>query len=192
MVRTGTCFSLLSLNQARGIAGCLFFGDVMLVGLYLFLFLHGNPMGNDRPGMFNLDGEGNIPSWYSASKLLAVALSAYFYGRLILLSDRVAGWLILLGAALFAYLSMDEGATLHEKIGDRFNMLVSGGGLAEKPIFETTGLWMVFLGPPLFLALVGGTIYLRKRLSIPTDVFVKAMAGTVIFVVAAAPGDILV
>lgn len=100
--------------------------------------------------------------------------------------------MILAGAALFAYLSMDEGATLHEKIGDRFNMLVTGGSLGDKAVFQTTGLWMVVLGPPLFLALVGGVFYLRKRLSIPSDIFFKALAGIIILVVAAAPGDILV
>lgn len=192
MDKSGNHYSLLTMNQARGLVACLLSADVVLALLYLFLFLQGNPVGHERPNMFDMDGEGNIPAWYSATKLFAVALCAYFYGRMILLEDKVAGVLVLLGAALFAYLSMDEGATLHEKIGDRFNMLVSGGTLTQKPVFETTGLWMVFLGPPLFLALIGGIFYLRKRLSIPADVFAKALAGILLFVIAAAPGDILV
>lgn len=185
-------FWLISMNQARGLVACMLSADVALALLYLFLFLQGNPLGNDRPGMFDMDGEGNIPAWYSSTKLFAVALCAYFYGRLVLLNDKWAGGLVLMGAVLFAYLSMDEGATLHEKIGDRFNMLVTGGALNEKPVFETTGLWMVFLGPPLFLALVGGVFYLRRRLSIPANIFAKALAGILLFVIAAAPGDILV
>lgn len=185
-------FSLISMNQARGLVACMLSADVALALLYLFLFLQGNPIGNDRPGMFDMDGEGNIPSWYSSIKLLAVALCAYFYGRLVLHKDKWAGALVLVGAALFAYLSMDEGATLHEKIGARFDMLLSGGAGGVKPVFETTGVWMLFLGPPLFLALVGGVFYLRKRLSIPAGVFAKAVAGILLFVIAAAPGDILV
>lgn len=175
----------------RRLIACFFLTDVALAAMYLVFFLIGNPLGNDRPGMFDMNGEGNIPSWYSAMKLLAVAICAYFYGRLVLLDDALAGWLILLGAALFIFLSMDEGATLHEKIGDRFNMLVSGtGDLTAKPILERTGLWMVFLGPPLLIGLISGVAFLRKRLAIPTNIFVKAIAGIVIFVVAAAPGDI--
>lgn len=192
MIKSGSHFLLLSMNQARGLIACLFSADIVLAALYLLLFLHGNPMGNDRPNMFNMDGEGNIPSWYSSVKLLAVGLCAYFYGRLVLTRDKLAGALILLGGVLFAYLSMDEGATLHEKIGDRFNMLVGANSLGDKVLFDTTGVWMLFLGPPLFLALVGGIIFLRKRLSIAPNVFAKALTGALIFVIAAAPGDILV
>lgn len=191
MLHEGKSFPLLDAMQVRVLIFLFFSADVALVTFYLVFTLVGNPLGNDSPVLFDLNGEGNIPAWYSAMKLFTVAICAYFYGRLVLLEDKFAGWLILLGAAGFAYLSMDEGSTLHEKIGDRFNMLVSGTGeLTAKPIFETTGLWMVFLGPPLFIALVGGVIYLRKRLSIPNHVFVKALAGITIFVVAAAPGDI--
>lgn len=185
-------FSLLNLNESRGIIASFFCADVFFVAAYLFLFLYGNPIGSDKPGMFDLDMEGNVPAWYSSTKLLAVALCLYIYGRLILLNDRLAGWLILAAAALFAYLSLDEGAELHEKFGNRLTLLATGGvGRTDTP-FEITGLWMVFFGPPLLIALVGGIVFLRRRLSIPYDVFAKALAGAVIFVVAAGPGDILV
>ena len=185
-------FSLLSISQARALIACFFSADIVLAVAYLFLFLHGNPIGSQQPGMFDLDGEANVPAWYSATKFFVVALCIYFYGRFILLSDKVAGWLILAGAALFAYLSMDEGSELHEKFGNRLTLLVTDGvGRTETP-FEITGLWMVFFGPPLLLALIGGIVFLRKRLSIGSDIFGKALAGAIIFVIAAAPGDILV
>jgi hypothetical protein len=114
----------------------------------------------------------------------------YFYGRLIFLSDRIAAALILLCAAGFGYLSMDEGAALHEKLGSNIDKLVIGGKLAFGNPFPVTGLWMVYLAPPLCLALVGGVVYLRKRLSIPTGIFIKAIAGIVTFIAAAA-SDIL-
>ncbi|MBL8660868.1 MAG: hypothetical protein JNM75_14065 [Rhodospirillales bacterium] len=124
-------------------------------------------------------------------KLLSVGICAYFYGRLIHLNDRLAGWLILIGAAVFAYLSLDEGAAIHERIGDKLDLLLTGGvGAADTP-FQITGMWMVFLAPPLFVALVAGVIFLRKRLAIPTGVFVKALLGIVIFIGSAGPEDIL-
>jgi hypothetical protein len=184
-------FSLLSRAQMRGLILCFFAADLALVLIYLGLFLHGNPLGNDNPVLFDLDGEGNIPSWYAAMKLLSVAVCLYFCGRLILMQDRIAGWLILLGAAVFVYLSMDEGAVLHEKIGDRFDTLLTGGGGAANTPFHITGMWMLFLAPPLFVALIAGVVFLRKRLGISTDIFIKAIAGIVIFILAAGPGDIV-
>jgi hypothetical protein len=192
MVSVGKRFSLLNMKQARALIACFFGADVFFVAAYLFLFLYGNPIGSDQPGMFDLDGEGNVPAWYSSMKLLAVGLCLYLFGRLILQKDRLAGWLILGASALFAYLSLDEGAVLHEKFGNRLTLLATGGvGRTDTP-FEITGLWMVFFGPPLLLALVGGIVFLRRRLSIPYGVFAKALAGAIIFVIAAGPGDILV
>lgn len=192
MDATASRFTLLNLKECRGLIACFFGADVFFVAAYLFLFLYGNPIGSDQPGMFDLDGEGNVPAWYSSMKLLAVGLCLYLFGRLILQKDRLAGWLILAAAALFAYLSLDEGAVLHEKFGNRLTLLATGGvGRTDTP-FEITGLWMVFFGPPLLLALVGGIVFLRRRLSIPYGVFAKALAGAIIFVIAAAPGDILV
>jgi hypothetical protein len=189
---TASRFPLLSMENARALIACFFSADVFFVVAYLFLFLYGNPIGSDQPGMFDMDGEANIPAWYSSTKLLAVGLCLYVYGRLTLQKDRLAGWLILAAAALFAYLSLDEAAELHEKFGNRLTLLATGGvGRTDTP-FEITGLWMVFFGPPLLLALVGGIVFLRKRLSIPYAVFAKALAGAIIFVLAAGPGDILV
>jgi hypothetical protein len=192
MNATASSFPLVTVKDARALIACVLFADVFFVVAYLFLFLYGNPIGSEQPGMFDLDGEANVPAWYSSTKLLAVGLCLYVYGRLILHKDRLAGWLILAAAVLFAYLSLDESAELHEKFGNRLTLLATGGvGRTDTP-FEITGLWMVFFGPPLLLALVGGIVFLRKRLSIPYDVFAKALAGAVIFAIAAGPGDILV
>jgi len=190
MLRAENSFFLLSTKESRALIACFFAADVCLAAAYLFLFLYGNPIGNDQPGMFDLGGEGNVPAWYSATKLFVVALCIYFYGRFVVLRDKVAGLLILAGALLFVFLSLDEGGQLHERFGDRLTRVAAGG--REETAFEVTGLWMMFFGPPLFLALVGSIVFLRRRLAIPYGIFAKALAGAVIFVTAAAPGDILV
>lgn len=190
MQQTETAFRLLSSSHVRPLILLVFAADVVLVSAYLVFFLHGNPLGNDSPGLFNLDMEGNIPSWYSSIKLLAVALCAFFLGRLVFTYDRLAGAAVLIGAAIFAYLSMDEGSAIHERIGDKTDLLLTDGVGPTGTMFEVTGLWMLFLAPPLFVALIAGVVFLRKRLSIPTSIFVKAVLGIVVFIVAAAIGDI--
>lgn len=184
-------FSLLGKSQVNKIIACFFAADVFLVAFYLALHMWGAPYGIQESTLFALDGEGNVPAWYSSMQLLFVGAVAFVYGRLVLIDDKVAGTLILLFAVAFAYLAMDEGATLHERIGDRLDMLFTGGGTTADTAFETTGMWMVYLGPPLFIVLIAGTIFIRKRLAIPFNVFAKAIAGIVIFVSGATLGDIV-
>jgi hypothetical protein len=180
------------MSHVRAIVFFFFSVDIVLVLSYIVIFYFGlNPFVKTQPRLFDLAVEGSIPSWYSAMQLLLVGLCAYFYGRLIFLSDRIAGALILLCAAGFGYLSMDEGAALHEKLGSNIDKLVIGGKLAFGNSFPVTGLWMAYLAPPLFLALIAGVVYLRKRLSMPPGIFVKAIAGIVTFI-AAAVSDIFV
>jgi hypothetical protein len=70
---------------------------------------------------FNLDLEMNPPTWYSAMQLLLVALVCYLlvskpfalHPRVRPLRGAFAGL-----AALFTYLSLDEGGVVHERISD--------------------------------------------------------------------------
>jgi hypothetical protein len=63
---------------------------------------------------FNLDEEANLPTWYSSTALLLVALLLTMIGVVKRgMDDRYARhWLLL--AAMFLYLSADEAARLHE------------------------------------------------------------------------------
>lgn len=91
----------------------------LLLIVFILLGMHFFPVGvswtiADR---FNLDGEANIPEWYSAVLLFSVALSSlliYLLGR-----DGIGRnyswdkfWLGF--AAVYCFLSLDEGARLHE------------------------------------------------------------------------------
>lgn len=68
---------------------------------------------------FNLNGEANIPEWYSSMLLFSVSMSSW---AIYLLSRNVAGgdrpwkkfWLVFAG--VYCYLSLDEGARFHEFI----------------------------------------------------------------------------
>jgi hypothetical protein len=76
-------------------------------------------LGYTRPqkliAFFDLDGESNLPTWYSSVLLLGAALLTWVAGLAARhRSDRVK-WFVL--AALFACLSMDETAMMHDWLG---------------------------------------------------------------------------
>lgn len=72
-------------------------------------------LGLEGIDFIRLGKEANLPSWYSASQLLLVALA---FG--LAASRRVVergAWFALAPAAFFALLSIDEGAQVHERVG---------------------------------------------------------------------------
>lgn len=109
-------------------------------------------------GYFALDQESNVPTWFQAALLLVCALLLWTAGddaadgRL----GRVRQWRLL--AAVFAYLSIDELAMLHERADDPLHHL-----------FNTSGalLWAwVLLAAPLVV--VFGLAYLPFLRSLPS------------------------
>lgn len=77
---------------------------------------------------FSLDGEGNVPSWYSATTLLiCAALLGFIAAARRQTGDR---WWRHWGAlsVLFLYLSIDEGASLHELAVEPVRNLLGVGG----------------------------------------------------------------
>ncbi len=116
-----------------------------------------------------LDGEGNIPSWYSASLLLLCSLLL----SLITVAHRKHGsgpvvhWLLL--SLIFAFLSLDETAQLHE--------------LAISPLrgmFGATGFlyyaWIVPAGVCVALFVLGYLRFLAKLPARTRRLFVAAGA----------------
>jgi len=105
-----------------------------------------------------VDGEGNIPAWYSAVLLLlcTLLLATITLGQRSETDGRFAGWLLL--TLIFLFLSMDEIAQLHE--------------LAITPLrsrFETSGFlyyaWIIPAGIAVVVLTLG---YLRFLGRLPT------------------------
>jgi hypothetical protein len=163
-------FRILPHDHVRMIVAWMFLADISFVVLYL--------AGPQVP-MFDLNRDGNLPTMYSVAQLLLVAVFAYFYGMLMYLRDRMVGIVVLLGAALFLYLAFDEGAKFHEAISNQLYKLLIG---PRPPGPQKSGMWEIFLGPPLLIALIGGAAWLRRRLTIQPAVFLKALVGAVVFV----------
>jgi hypothetical protein len=96
---------------------------------------------------FYFDREGNVPTWFSAAMLLLCALALLSIGTLTAQRGRqyARHWQSL--AVVFAYLSLDEAAAIHEHIGPLFRTPLNRlsdrlGGLsttlAELPTFAWT------------------------------------------------------
>jgi hypothetical protein len=118
--------------------------------------------------MFDMDGEGTVPSWFSSTLWLLSAVLAIVAAA----GDRQAGrpvwhWLGL--GSVFALLSMDEAASLHENVGYALGLIVHmEGALAWS--------W-VFFGALLFATVVA--VFGKFILTLPiqtTATFVLAAA----------------
>src|SRR5688572_12086924 len=132
-----------------------------LVGVDLLLvILH---LATNATPVLDLDAEGNVPTWVSSGKLLAIAVLAVIAWRQ---EQREPGlrhrWLWLLVAALFAGMSLDETASLHERAaralvsqGPAGNLRATLlGGDSAKDSFA----WVVLFGPlaiAVFFLLIG-------------------------------------
>jgi hypothetical protein len=66
--------------------------------------------------LFDLNLEQNLPTWVSSMQLFSVALGAVLVWRLEVRRTHLA-WLVLAG--VFAFLSLDELALLHEELVER-------------------------------------------------------------------------
>lgn len=127
--------------------------------------------------LFHPNAEANLPTWYST----VLWLIAAWYAVEIAAADGERSkfqWRSL--AVLFTFLSFDEAAEFHEKIGDLI-ILLNGGKLSGFLFFEWViygavlvavlavvyGRFVIGLGPRLALILVGaGIVYLSGALGL--------------------------
>jgi hypothetical protein len=72
-------------------------------------------LGGFYAQMFNLDEEGNLPTWLASAQFLAVAAVAGLLARLRSGPERLAALAL---ALVFAYFSLDEVALVHEKLAE--------------------------------------------------------------------------
>jgi hypothetical protein len=79
-------------------------------------------------GLFSLDNERNIATWYSTLLLLLAAGLLALNARAAKSGGRpfIIHWAVL--AAIFIYLALDEGAALHEKVSLPMQSLLGAGG----------------------------------------------------------------
>jgi hypothetical protein len=162
----------------------IFFIIDLALGLaYIVNYLAGQPF---RPLtlLLDLNGECNLPSWYSSMQWLCVAilLGIFAYRNFSRSSRR--SWLLVALALLFLAFSVDEVAQIHEGLGKRTDIMLPGGTRKDTP-FAHTGIWMFALGVPFILFFgwlaYSARVYFRRA----PGAFVKLVLGMVVFLTGA-------
>lgn len=136
-------------------------------GLAVELLQHGPlpALGEDLVGLFSLSYEGNLPTWYSSSLLLACAITLGVIAPSA--SPRQRRYWSLL-AAVFGYLSIDEAVGLHEQL----NELVHLGG----------PLYFGWILPAGIAVLLLGLAYLRFLWQLPAETRRRFVLAGVLYV----------
>lgn len=175
----------MMMNQMKvpGPVVVLLIGDLLMVALYLSNKLIGAPF-EWLTAFVDLGGETNLPTWYSSAQFLLIALSVTFYTYATFDKRRPVSWAWIFIAGLYFLMSLDEVAQIHERLGDLTDQLLPGGDRAESRL-PHTGLWIIIIGPPVFLVMFGAFLYLWRELAEQRAVIVKFLVGLVLFFTAA-------
>ena len=114
-------------------------------------------VGGGEMQLFDLDADQNIPTWFSASMLLMCAV--LFAAIAVAARGNVYGFHWVGLSAIFLYLSVDESASVHEKLRPFLQTRLQTGGFLDY-------VW-VFLYAPLVL--IFALVYLRFLFSLPAQ-----------------------
>jgi len=130
----------------------LLLADIVMVALYILDAALAHPYRRFTR-LVDLDGEANLPTWYSSGQLLVLGLLLGVFA--VVMTDRrdTRSWPFLALAALCLVLSLDEVAQIHERLGSKSDVLLPGGSRAGS-LVPRTGIWMFLLGPPFLLVVV--------------------------------------
>ena len=153
----------------------LFFAADVLVGLlYIVNQAMGHPYAKINR-LVDLDGEANLPTWYSSLQWAATAgLFAFVVYRQ--RRRRAESMLpLLVIAVVFLALSLDEVAQIHEKlsIGANGKMGAGEGGLR--------GLWLPILGIPMLGVVAIAARKAKTAFDDSPGSFLCLMVGMVVF-----------
>jgi hypothetical protein len=152
----------------------LFFIVVLLTIAHLIHKLAIPVLGHGFP-LFDLDGEANFPSFFSANLLFfaAILLGLIAFVHKKMKKAYVAHWFFL--SLIFLFLSLDEFTEIHERIN-----------FWLKPVTHTTGLlYAVWIIPYGIFALVLLFSYLKFLMNLPRKTAVRSVVAGAIYVTGA-------
>jgi hypothetical protein len=122
--------------------------------------------------LFDANGEANVPTWYSSSLLLISAILLGLIGA----AKRAGGekyanyWIGL--CAVFFFISMDEAAAFHEKVG-----------VLLQAALDTSGaLYYAWVIPYGILVAVLALAYLRFLIALPKETRFRIMLAGALYV----------
>ncbi len=123
--------------------------DAALVGLYLLDRALGRPYWIVTR-LLDLNGEANIPAWYSSGQLLVLGLLLGLFAATTASHNDKRSRGVFALPALCLFLSLDEVAQIHEWVGTKSDFLFVHGTRMGS-LFPATGLWMFVLGLPFIV-----------------------------------------
>lgn len=173
--------------SAKRVAAALGFAVLVLIAASLgttwlsFIRIDDPFMGQVRGSAIRLawvDGEGNIPAWYSASLLLlcSLLLAAIAIGHRQHGGSRVFYWLIL--SLIFAFLSLDETAQLHELSIRPLRERLQVTGLLYYPWIIPAAVLVALLAGAYWRFLMNLPARTRRLFVIAGSVFLAGAIGT--------------
>ena len=152
----------------------------LLIAGYILMRLYGKlvgPIPYDTKALFHISTEGGLVAWWNSTLLLGIAgialLLAALSGPGRPAPGRVgrASWL--LAAAAAGYLSLDESAALHERLGKPASRLLGGD--------ETPLITFAWVFPGAILAFVGCVLAVRWARRLPFDLRTGLLAALAIY-----------
>jgi hypothetical protein len=114
---------------------------------------------DNRDYLWDLDAEGNAPSWYSTMQLGLIGVLMLGLAAVRPQRARLTAILALAGL-LFLFLSLDEQARLHEKFGSYLDEV---GPDRKDTALDATGAWMLIVAPA-FLGVIALGAYAGRDL----------------------------
>ena len=146
-------------------------------GLYLYMGKN-YQLGFRR--LLNLGEEANLPTWYSSCSLALCSALLFVVGSTARSKKGAFAhhWLVLAG--IFLFLSVDEGAMLHEATMLPLDPLVARFGYFGGYLYDA---WLIPWG--LFVAFVGIS-YVRFLGHLPSDIRLRFIVAGTLFVGGAA------
>jgi hypothetical protein len=153
--------------------------ELLFCAIYFTDFLLNEPNWRIHE-LFNLDEEANIPSWFSTIQLFMIGLIAIATAQSEHYRRPPSKWGLTLFGFGFIYLSLDEGAVLHEKFTYEFH------NHPWVPYFNGVhGIWIViYMGVAIVvLSILGRDIWtICKTLRRESLIFIigvlQLLAGT--------------
>lgn len=153
--------------------------DILLCLSYGMNFLAGEP-SVQVTRLLNLDGEMNIPTWYSSMQWFCVAFLFGIFAMYNINWSNGKTWVLLLFPLMFLAFSIDEVACVHEWLGKKSDILLPTGHRKDT-FFRITGIWFIVVGLPVFACCLIVLSSLRKFFGRSPNVSRKMMIGVFIF-----------
>ena len=164
MINRGSIVKFLSVS-----AFVLIVIHIIILCIYYYI---GDPDKFDFVQMFDLDMERNVPTVFSSLILATSALCFYLLSKTqeSKKNKETKYWLGLSG--VFLFLSFDEGAKIHENIGDYTENFVDATGYLYYP-------WVLSYG---VFVLVLATFYFKFFWKMPKKIFWSFMLSAFVYI----------